>query len=49
MGGCRIDECVVLVEAAALDFGALLELVEQLKILGEHHDLSLGDNNKVGE
>ena len=25
------------------------KMVEQLKILGEHHDLSLGDYNKVGE
>ena len=49
MGGCRIDEGVVLVEAATLDLGAFLELVEKLKVLCEHHDLSLCDDNKVRE
>ena len=34
---CRVDESVVLVEAAALHLGALLLLIEELEVLRQHH------------
>jgi len=37
VSGCRVDEGVVLVKAATLHLGALLLLIEELKVLRQHH------------
>ena len=41
MGRSRINECIIFVKASTLYFGTFLLLVQQFKILCQHHELSL--------
>lgn len=49
MSRCRVNECVVFIEAATLHFGAFLQLIEQLEVLGEHHELCCCDDHEMRE